>query len=85
MSLAFGCTIDRYLQPDEIKIETKVVEKMVEKIKDIVILERETRNPDRTVVAVRRTENRSEEAIRRDSNREENVEISNKANSKTNV
>lgn len=77
IALAVGYAGGRYLQPAEVKTEIKEVEKVVEKIKkDIVIVEREVRNPDGTVVVDRRTEDRSEEAVRRDSRRSEEIIVS---------
>lgn len=86
VALGLGYAIGRHLQPAEIKTEIKEVEKVVEKIKkDIVIVERETRNPDGTVIIDRETRDRSEEAIRRDTRREEDTEINNKAQWKANL
>lgn len=77
IALAIGYAGGRYLQPAEVKTEIREVEKVVEKIKkDIVIVEREVRNPDGTVVVDRRTEDRSEEAVRRDTRREEEIIVS---------
>lgn len=76
VALALGYGIGRYLQPAEIKTEVREVEKVVEKIKkDIVIVERETKSPDGTVVIDRRTEDRSEEAVSRDTRKDEKSEI----------
>lgn len=77
IAVAVGYAVGRHLQPAEVKTEIKEVEKVVEKIKkDIVIVEREVRNPDGTVVVDRRTEDRSEEAVRRDSRRSEEIIVS---------
>lgn len=85
-ALGIGYGVGRHLQPAEIKTEIKEVEKIVEKIKkDIVIVEREVRQPDGTVIVDRETRDRSEEAIRRDTRREEETEINNKAQWKANI
>lgn len=67
VALAVGYGLGRYLQPAEVRTETKEVVKEVEKIKrDIVIVEREIKNPDGTITIDRRTEDKSEEAVTRD-------------------
>lgn len=79
VALLAGYSVGRYFQPAEIKTEIKEVEKVVEKIKkDIVVVEREVKNPDGTVVIDRRTEDKSEEAVSRDTKREEKQEVSKK-------
>lgn len=77
LMIAVAYAVGRYAQPPEIKTEIKMVEKVVERIKkDIVIVEREIKNPDGTTTIDRRTEDRSTETSDRSSRSEEKTQIS---------
>lgn len=76
IAILLGYGIGRYIQPAEVKTETKVVEKVVERVKkDITIVERETKLPDGTVIVDRRTEDKSSETSRSDRSSEQTVTV----------
>lgn len=79
--LSVGYGVGRFLQPAIVKIKKEEVIKEVEVVKkDIVVVEKETRLPDGTIIVDRRTEDKSTESTKKDtSKKEDSVVVMQKA------